>query len=130
MADWRRLAKAVLLAGGHIDDRKVAILRKELFADKRIDSSELAFLFEARRGAHKYVPAFQNLLHEAIRTALLTDGEISPAEVAWLRDYILADGKVDDAEKKLLKELKLLADRACPEFKALFRDWHDRQEGN
>ncbi len=122
MADWRRLAKAVLLAGGHIDERKVAILRKELFADKRIDQSELDFLLEAKRGAYKAVPALQSLLNEAIRTAILADGSISAGEVTWLRDYILADGKVDDNEKKLLKELKLLADRVCPEFQALYTE--------
>jgi hypothetical protein len=122
MADWRRLAKAVLLAGGHIDERKVAILRKELFADRRIDQSELTFLLEAKRGAYKAVPAFQALVNEAIRTAILADGSISAGEVAWLRDYILADGKVDDDEKKLLKELKLLADRVCPEFQALYAE--------
>ncbi len=120
MADWRRLAKAVLLAGGHIDDRKVAILRKEFFADKRIDETELGFLFEAKRGAYKAVPAFQALLNEAIRTTILADGSISPAEVVWLRGYILADGKVDEDEKKLLRELKLLADQTCPEFQKFF----------
>jgi hypothetical protein len=122
MADWRRLAKAVLLAGGHIDDRKVAILRKELFADKRIDPSELTFLFEAKRGAHKAVPAFGALVNEAVRTAILADGVITIGEVAWLREYIFADGKVDDDEKKLLRELKLLADRVCPEFDALYKE--------
>ncbi len=120
MADWRRLARAILLAGGHIGDRKVAILRKELFADRRIDQSELAFLFEAKRGAYKAVPAFQSLLNEAVRTTILADGSISAGEVEWLRGYILADGKVDADEKKLLRELKLLADRVCPEFQALY----------
>ncbi|MCI0459876.1 MAG: hypothetical protein L0Z62_23240 [Gemmataceae bacterium] len=122
MADWRKLAKTILLAGGHIDDRKVAILRKELFADKRIDQGELAFLFEAKRGAHKAVPAFQALLNEAIRTAILADGSISPTEVQWLRAYLLADAKVDEEEKKLLRELKLLADQVCPEFNALYTE--------
>jgi hypothetical protein len=120
MADWRKLAKAVLLAGGHIDDRKVAILRKEFFADRRIDESEMAFLFEAKRGAYKAVPAFQALLNEAIRTTILADGVITPGEVGWLRSYILADGKVDEDEKKLMRELKLLADRVCPEFQAFY----------
>ena len=122
MADWRRLAKAVLLAGGHIDDRKVAILRKELFADRRIDASEISFLFEAKRGAYKAVPAFGALVNEAVRTAILADGQISVGEVAWLREYIFADDKVDEDEKKLLRELKLLADRVCPEFQALYNE--------
>jgi hypothetical protein len=122
MADWRRLAKAVLLAGGHIDDRKVAILRKEFFADKRIDASEISFLFESKRGAYKAVPAFGALVNEAIRTCVLADGVITIGEVAWLRDYIFADGKVDEDEKKLMRELKLLADKVCPEFDALYKE--------
>jgi hypothetical protein len=120
MADWRRMAKAALLAGGAVDPRKVAILRKELFADKRIDRTELEFLFEAKRGAHKLAPEFTSLLNEAIRTTVLADGSISPGEVEWLRGYVLADGKIDADEKKLLKELKLLADKTCPEFEALY----------
>ena len=62
------------------------------------------------------------LLNEAIRTTILADGSISAAEVGWLRAYILADGKVDEDEKKLLRELKLLADQTCPEFLALFNE--------
>ena len=56
MADWRKLAKAALLADGQIDEREVAILRKELFADKRIDRAELEFLMEAKKQARWSCP--------------------------------------------------------------------------
>jgi len=119
MADWRKLAKVALLADGKIDDAEVAILRRHLFADKRIDRTELEFLFEAQKGARQAAPSFQRLLFEGVRTHILMDGKISADEAAWLKQWIFADGKVDDAEKKLLKELKLLADQTCPEFEAL-----------
>jgi hypothetical protein len=120
MADWRRLAWGALLCGHHIDDRKVALLRKELFADRRIDRSEIEFLLQAKRAAHSAVPAFQALVLEALRSYILTDGVIDADEAAWLRAWIFADGKVDADEKKLLKELKLLADRVSPEFQKLY----------
>ena len=37
MANWRQLAMSALLADGAIDEREVEILRKEFFADRRID---------------------------------------------------------------------------------------------
>ena len=122
MADWRKLALRALLADGEIDEREVGILRKEFFADKRIDRAELDFLLEAKKKARKVVPAFDKLLFEAVRTALLADGKITAEETTWLRSWIMADGKVDDAEKKLLKELKLLADHVCPEFQAMYAE--------
>ena len=122
MANWRNLAKAALLADGQIDEREVALVRKEFFADGRIDRSELEFLLEARREAASAVPSFQKLLFEAIRSVILTDGVIDAAEAAWLRQWIFADGKVDADEKHWLKELKLLADRVSPEFLALYNE--------
>ena len=122
MADWRKMAKAILLADGTIDEREVGVLRRELFADGRIDRTELEFLLEVRREAKSAVPNFQRLLFEAIRSIILKDGSIDAAEADWLRSWIFADGKVDADEKHWLKELKLLADRVSPEFTALYNE--------
>jgi hypothetical protein len=122
MADWRNLCKAALLADGTIDEREVEIIRKEFFADGRIDRSELEFLLELNREAPSAVPSFKKLLFEAIRSVMLADGVIDAGEVAWLRAWIFADGKVDADEKHWLKELKVLADRVCPEFTALYNE--------
>src|SRR5262245_1294400 len=122
MANWRDLCKAALLADGTIDDREVAIVRKEFFADGRIDRTELEFLLEVRREAQSAVPNFQRLLFEAIRSVILKDGSIDAAEADWLRSWIFADGKVDADEKHWLKELKLLADRVSPEFMTLYNE--------
>ena len=37
MADWRKLTIQVLLADGKIDNTEVKFLKKELWADKKID---------------------------------------------------------------------------------------------
>src|SRR5262249_42871594 len=55
MADWRKTAKAFLLADGGIDDREVAVLRKEVFADGKADETEVDFLLELRREAKRLV---------------------------------------------------------------------------
>src|SRR5437899_2592302 len=98
MANWRNLAKAALLADGTIDEREVAIVHKEFFADGRIDRSELEFLLEVKREAQSAVPSFQKLLFQAIRNVVLADGSIDANEAAWLRQWIFADGKVDADE--------------------------------
>ena len=120
MANWRQLAMSALLADGAIDEREVEILRKEFFADRRIDRAEMEFLLEARKKAQSCAPSYEKLLFEALRSVILADGVITPEKTAWIRQYIYADGKVDAAEKHWLKELKVLADRTCPEFVALF----------
>ena len=120
MANWRNLCKTALLGDGQIDEREVNLIRKEFFADGRIDRSELEFLLEVRREAKAMVPSFQKLLFEAIRNVILRDGTIDASETAWLRSWIFADGKVDADEKHWLKELNLLANKVSPEFMALY----------
>jgi hypothetical protein len=121
MANWRQLAMSALLADGAVDEREVEILRKEFFADRRIDRAEMEFLLEARRKATSCAPSLEKLIFEALRSIILEDGVISPEETVWIRQYIFADGKVDAAEKHWLTELKCLADRVCPEFLALYQ---------
>lgn len=121
MADWRTLARAVLLADNQIDDRKAGVLRKELLSDKSIERSELEFLFESKKAAKATSPAFERLIFEAVRTFILKDGKVGADKTAWLREWIFTDGTANDAEKKLLKELKLLTDSVGPEFLALVK---------
>lgn len=64
MAEWRKVAKALALGDGRIDEKEVAILRKELFADGKIDKSELEFLYEIKRGATTTVRALDKLIEE------------------------------------------------------------------
>jgi uncharacterized membrane protein YebE (DUF533 family) len=126
MADWRKLAMAAILADGKIDDTEVKVLRKELFADKKIDDEERDFLIALRNSAQKKAyrgqlrPAFEKLFFEAIENNVLADGVIDAEEAKWLTKLIFADKKVDDNEKKFLERLKKGAKRTSPEFDALY----------
>jgi hypothetical protein len=120
MADWRKLARELLLADGRIDEREAALIRKELFADGRIDTIELEFLLELKKGAASVPASYNRMLFDAIKNHLLADGTIHADDATWLRTWIFADGKVDAEEKNLLQELKSGAQHVSPEFEALY----------
>lgn len=64
MAEWRNIAKAVILADGHISEKEVAILRKEIFADNKVSKSELDFLKEIKTEAESAVKSLDVLIKE------------------------------------------------------------------
>src|SRR5262249_27932319 len=104
MADWRKLAKALALADGRIDTKETEIIRRELYADGKLDRSEVEWLLDVRRSSSGSVQAFDKMVFEALKPVILADGEIDAKEASWLRKFIFADGKVDEAEKKFLQE--------------------------
>jgi uncharacterized tellurite resistance protein B-like protein len=122
MADWKKLAKAALLADGRIDTREVQILRQALFADQHIDKAELEFLADLRKSAQSTVKEFMKLFIDAVKKHMLADGVITDQEAAWLRKTIFADNKVDAEEIQLLKELKQQAKQTSPEFDKLYAE--------
>src|SRR5687768_13748416 len=104
MADWKKTAKSFLLADGGIDSREVAVIRKELFADGKVDDIELDFLLELKRDAQRVVPDFHFLVIEALKSYCLAGDAIKPGSASLLRRW-LVPGKVGYAEKRYLKEL-------------------------
>jgi len=120
MADWKRLAKNLILADGTIEIEETEIIRKELLADGVIDKSEAAFLFDLRKSASKAVAEFHKFVFEVVQQALLADGKIDADETEWLNRFLLADGKIDAQEKQFLKDLKAAAKSTCPEFDAIY----------
>ena len=122
MAEWKKVAHALALADGRLDTKEVEILRREIMADGRVDKSELEFLAGLRKAATSVVKVFDDLFFEAVKQHMLADGDISGVEAKWLRKNILADGKVDDTEKALLKALKSGAKTTSPEFDKLVEE--------
>ncbi len=121
MADWKKTAKAFLLADGGIDDREVEVLRKELFADGVVDDIEMDFLLELRRDANRLVPAFHFLVIDALKSCCLAGDSIKPGTGAQLRRWLLTD-KVGYVEKRYLEELRAAASGAAPpDFDDLYR---------
>jgi hypothetical protein len=120
MADWKKTAKAFLLADGGIDDREVAVLRKELFADGEVDDIEMDFLLELRRDAKRLVPAFHFLVIDALKSCCMSGGAIKRGSASLLRRWLLA-GKVGYVEKRYLEELRAAAREVPPDFDELYR---------
>src|SRR5438552_16198109 len=121
MADWKKLAKELILADGYIERKEVEIVKKELLADGVISKSEAEFLVDLRKSAPKAVAEFHQFVFEVVKKAILADGAISKQEAAWLEKFILADGVVDDAEKAFLRDLKASAKSTSPQFNALYK---------
>ncbi len=104
--------KKLILNDGVIDEQEVKQLREVLYADGIIDKAEAEFLFElnnAVSGKENH-SSWEILFVEAISNFLLED-EISPGvvdegEAKWLLEKIKGDGKLDDIEVLLLKNLK------------------------
>jgi hypothetical protein len=121
MADWKKTAKAFLLADGGIDDREVGVLRKELFADGVIDDIEMDFLLELRHDANRVVPAFHFLVIDALKSCCLAGGAIKHESVSLLRRWLLSR-PVGYVEKRYLQELRAAAHTAPPaDFDELYR---------
>ncbi len=120
MADWRRLARNLILADGYIEKKETELIKKELLADGVISKSEAEFLLDLRKSAPKAVAEFHAFVFEVVKKAILADGDISAAEAAWLHKFILADGVVDDQEKQFLRDLKAGAKATSREFDALY----------
>jgi hypothetical protein len=123
MADWKKLAKELILADGYIERKETEIVKKSLLADGVISKSEAEFLVDLRKSAPRAVAEFHQFVFEVVKKAILADGDISAAEAAWLEKFILADGKVDDMEKTFLKDLKASAKKTSPEFEKIYKQF-------
>lgn len=118
---------AALVDDGVIDEAEVGQIRTRLFDDGKIDREEADFLFkvnDAVSGNANHA-SWQGLFVEAISSHVLEDdtspGEIDNDEAAYLKTRIHGDGKVDETEKALLKNLKEKATGETPtDLKFLF----------
>ncbi len=64
MAEWRKVAKAFALADGHITQKEVEILRKQILADGDVSKSEMDFLLEIKAEATSAVKLLDDLIAE------------------------------------------------------------------
>ena len=124
MANWRNLAMTLILADGQIDDTEVKILKKELFADKKIDKEEAEFLVELRNKAleegqgDRHQPCLREVvLHRSGDAHSRRWGVIDADETALSgRVGIFADKKVDDNERNSSPSSKKLRRRPVPDL--------------
>ena len=118
MADLAALKKQ-LLADGSIDEAEVKQLRDVIYADGTVEADEVQFLVELRNEAKQLHSSFSGLFFQALSDHFLADGSIDAAEAKQLRDILFADGTIDAEEKEFLKKLKSQAKKTSPEFDAL-----------
>src|SRR5437868_14006447 len=111
-----------ILANGKVEGPEMEQLRQVLYADGKIDRQEADFLVELHKRVQRVSPGFEQFFYKAIKDHILADGAVSVEETAWLRQMLFADGKIDDHERKFLRELKGEAKRTCPEFEAPFKE--------
>ena len=110
------------LADGKIDAREVEALGDLLYTDRTIDRTEAEFLIGLHRRVERVSPGFEKFYYKAIKdhVLVLNRGAITAESVEWLRGLIMADGKVDEREKKLIRELRGESSSICPEFEAMY----------
>jgi len=121
MIELRQIEQTIL-ANGRVDGPELEALRRQLYADGKIDRQEADFLVELHKRVQHRTPAFEKFFYQAVKDHILADGRIDVEEAAWLRQMLFADGKIDDQERKFLHELKGEAKQVSPEFESLFAE--------
>jgi hypothetical protein len=121
MMNLREIEQAIL-AKGRVDGPELEALRRELYAGVTIERREADFLVVLHKRVQHLTPAFERFFYQAIKSHVLAHGRINAEETAWLRRMLFADGKIDDEERKFLRELKGEAKQVSPEFEALFQE--------
>lgn len=109
-----------ILANGRVDGPELEVLRRQLYADGKVDRRGADFLVALHKRVQHLTPAFEQFFYQAIKDHILARGRIDAEEAVWLRRMLFTDGKITDEERKFLHELKGEADQVSREFEVLF----------
>ena len=115
-----------ILARGKVDGHELEMLRGQMYVGDKVARREADFLVELHNRVQHLTPAFERFFYQAIKDHILAHGRIDAEEAAWLRRMLLADGKIDDDERKFMHELKGEAKEVGREFDVLFEDCMNR----
>jgi len=111
-----------VLATGRVDSCELEVLRQRVYDGGMVARPEADFLVSLHKHAEYRTPTFDQFFYQAIKDHLLTTGRIDAEAASWLRQMILADGKVDEEERKLLHELRGEAKQVSQGFETLFEE--------
>jgi len=111
-----------IMTTGKVNKAELEILHQALYAHGGIDRQGADFLVELHKRVQHVTPAFEHFFYQTIKEHILAHGRINAEETAWLRRMLFADGRIDDAERKFLHELKGEAKQVSGEFDLLFDD--------
>jgi uncharacterized tellurite resistance protein B-like protein len=122
MADWKKLAKRVVLADGRIDAHEAHLIRVVIEADKKLSDETVDFLVDLRDHATETDQAFTDFFFEAMEKHILSRKRIEASEVKKLRKIIMSDGKVDPDEKRFLQTLASKAKKRRPPSRSSWKN--------
>lgn len=111
-----------IMSTGKIDGPELEVLRRQIYANGKVDRAGADFLVELHKRVQHLTPAFEQFFYKAIKDHILAHGRIDAEEAAWLRQLLFADGKIDDEERKFLHELKGEAEQVSREFEVLLAE--------
>ena len=111
-----------IIANGRLEDHELRLLEHLLYADGKIDRKEANFMVELHKRVPNRSPAFEKFFYKVLKNHVLGNGFIGPVEVTWLRDVLLDDDRIDDEERKFLRELKGEASKFPKEFEKLYKE--------
>jgi hypothetical protein len=117
----REIAERII-ANGRVDDHEIKVLEQLIYSDGKIDRKEANFMVELHKRVAFRSPAFEKFHYRILKDHVLANGFIGSGEVKWLREVLLDDDRVDDEERKFLRELKGEASTFPAEFEKLYKD--------
>jgi hypothetical protein len=113
--------RAKVLTRGVIDERELETICRSLYGEGKIDKPVIEFLVLLRNDARMVCSAFDEFFFEALKHHVLSDGAVDPQEAAWLRQVLLAHGRIDARKQQFLLDVKKQARQISPEFEQLFQ---------
>jgi len=111
-----------IIDNGRVEGHEIEVLRKALFANGSMDRREADWLVEVHKRIQHRTRGFEQFFYQTIKEYILKNGAIGVKETEFLRGMLLHDGKLEDEERKFLKQLKGEARQPGPEFEAFFEE--------
>jgi uncharacterized tellurite resistance protein B-like protein len=118
--DWPRFVKKLMLAEGRITEVEAELLERAIDLEGSVELDEVAFLVALKREAVWVHPRYDKFLFGVLKQVVLHDGKISDAEAEFIRKLILADRQITETEAEFVRQLEKEAKSYGPQFVKLF----------
>src|SRR4051812_16605629 len=120
MANLRQLGESIR-ANGKVNTEELEKLRQEVYAKGTVGLAEADFLVELSKRVHPN-PSFRHFFYQAIKDHITGNGGITKEKVAWLRQMVFHNERIEDEERKFLHELHGELKQSIPEFDAFYHE--------
>lgn len=112
-----------IIADKAVDSSEVGALRSEIYSDGKVEREEIEALFQINDACsdnESNCPEWADFLSQAVCDCVLTDdttpGVLDNEEANWLAGLLMADGSVDETERKVLVAIRAKATSIDSEF--------------